>query len=127
MTVAERRWAYGIGAAAVAGLLMLGVLWAIGPGLIADAYHQRPGALLGGVISGQGRFPLEGYLLFFRRTVLSLAVATAIAGALVPWLLRWNARSGTTPGGAPGSWWRCSAWRWSACGSARSTRRRTVT
>ena len=98
MTVAERRWAYGIGAAAVAGLVGLGVLWAIGPGLIEDAYHRRPGALLGGVISGQGRFPLDGYLLFFRRTVLSLAVATAVAGVLVPWLLRWNARSGATTG-----------------------------
>ena len=98
MTVAERRWAYGIGAAAVAGLVGLGVLWAIGPGLIEDAYHQRPGALLGGIISGQGRFPLDGYLLFFRRTVLSLAVATAIAGVLVPWLLRWNAGRGANAG-----------------------------
>lgn len=100
MTPAERRWAYAIGAAAGAGLMLLAVLWVIGPGLIEDAYRKRPGALLGGVISGQGRFALDGYLLFFRRTVLSLSVALAVAGVLVPWLVRWNAtRNGTIAAG----------------------------
>jgi hypothetical protein len=100
VTPAERRWALAIGGLALVGLVLLGVLWAVGPGLIADAYHQKPGALLGGIISGQGRFPLEGYLLFFRRTVLSLAVATACVGVLVPWVLRWNAGRGAVSGRA---------------------------
>lgn len=105
MTPAERRWASGVAAAAIAGLVVLGVLYAIGPGLIEDAYHKRPGALLGGVISGQGRFPIDGYLLFFRRAVLSLAIATALAGGLVPWLLRWNARRPGASGGPARTAW----------------------
>jgi hypothetical protein len=81
-------------AATAAGLIALAVLWAIGPGLITDAYQQRPGALLGGVISGQGRFPLDGYLLFFRRTVIALAASTTVIGFGMPWLLGWTTRTG---------------------------------
>ncbi len=94
MTAAERRWALGIRAATAAGLMVLAVVWVVGPGLIADAYHQRPGALLGGIISGQGRFPLDGYLLFFRRTVLALTAAAAIVGFCLPWLFGWSVRTG---------------------------------
>lgn len=94
MTAHDQRWLLGIRVATVVGLLALAVLWAIGPGLITDAYHQRPGALLGGIISGQGRFPLEGYLQFFGRTVIALGAAVAIVGFCLPWLYGWAGRSG---------------------------------
>src|SRR4029079_6809917 len=93
-TQRELRWLLIIRVATAVGLLVLAVLWAIGPGLITDAYHERRGALVGGVISAQGRFPLEGYLQFFGRTVIALGAAVAIVGFCLPWLYAWSGRSG---------------------------------
>jgi hypothetical protein len=98
VTPSDRRWALVLRGVTAAGLVALAVLWLVGPGLIADAYHQRPGALLGGIISGQGRFPLDGYLQFFRRTVLALGVAAAVVGFCLPWLFGWRVRRGGAVG-----------------------------
>lgn len=94
--MSERKLRLSITVWGVTGLalLALALLWVVLPPLIVDAYERRPGALLAGVISGQGRFPLEGYLLFVRRTVAAMAIAIATIGGSLPLLFRWGVRTG---------------------------------
>lgn len=93
MTSLERRLGPAIWVVTGLALASLAVMWVVLPPLIEDAYVGKPGALLSGVISGQKRFPLAGYLQFFQRTLLALGIAAALVGGALPWLFKWSART----------------------------------